>query len=450
MVCVISNTGSRLMPTNEYKARKLLNSGKAVIYKYKPFTIKLTQRADGSTQPVEYKCDTGYQNIGVSICSEKHEFVHNEYKLLTDEPERHNDCRKYRRTRRNRLRYRKARWSNRKSILSTDGFAPSIRNKRNIHIKLFEMYSTVIPITSAVFEMGQFDTQLLKAIEEGKPLPEGTDYQHGERYGIATLREAVFSRDNYTCFCCKLSAIKDKAVLHVHHTGFWKGDRTNRLANLATVCEKCHTPKNHKQGGKLYGLEPKLKAFKGATFMTMVRYDMFAKLKAVAPDVEFCMTYGALTKLKRKSLGLKKTHANDAYAMGELHPEHKAKVICYRKLRRNNRILCKFYDAKYIDTRDGSTKSGARLGCNRTNRRELRNSDKNEHIYRGQRISKGRVSVRRQYYSYRPYDKVFVDGTWYTVKGVQNNGTYVALQGFKPVIVSRIQKVKHSGAWGAA
>ena len=42
--------------------------------------------------------------------------------------------------------------------------------------------------------MGNFDTQVLKAKEEGRPLPQGVDYQHGERYSIATLREAVFAR----------------------------------------------------------------------------------------------------------------------------------------------------------------------------------------------------------------------------------------------------------------
>ena len=47
---------------------------KAVIYKYKPvFTIRLTERKDGETQPVELKIDTGYQHIGISVCSEKHE-----------------------------------------------------------------------------------------------------------------------------------------------------------------------------------------------------------------------------------------------------------------------------------------------------------------------------------------------------------------------------------------
>ncbi|MBR5951336.1 MAG: HNH endonuclease, partial [Actinomycetaceae bacterium] len=43
-----------------------------------------------------------------------------------------------------------------------------------------------------------------------------------------------------------------------HHVGFWKGDHTDRLSNLMTVCTKCHTAKNHKKGGKLFGLVPKL------------------------------------------------------------------------------------------------------------------------------------------------------------------------------------------------
>lgn len=39
-VAVISKTGERLMPTSEYRARKLLKSGKAIKYSYHPFTIQ--------------------------------------------------------------------------------------------------------------------------------------------------------------------------------------------------------------------------------------------------------------------------------------------------------------------------------------------------------------------------------------------------------------------------
>lgn len=447
-VAVISASGKKLMPTNSYKARKLLKSKKAVIYKYRPvFTIKLINRADGNTQPIEYKCDTGYQNIGISICSKTIEFVNEQRDLLKDETERHNDCRKYRRTRRNRLRYRKARWNNRKGMIRKDGFAPSIRNKRDVHIRLYEEYCQVLPITKAVFEMGQFDTQVLKAVEAGLPVPVGTDYQQGERYGYSTLREAVFTRDNYTCICCGKSAIKDDVILKIHHIGYRTGDRSNRMTNLGSVCENCHTSKNHKPGGKLYNLKPKLKTFKGATFMTMVRYSMINKLKVVTLDVDIQVTYGAATKLARKDLNVKKTHSNDAYCMGEFHPKHRSDFKHYKKCRRNNRVLSKFYDAKYRDLRDGSVKTGSQLSCSRTNRRISRHTELNERIYRAYKISKGRVSTRKKHYSLRPGDRVLCDEKVYFVTGMQNNGTYVKLANDKVYSLKKVRVLQHCNAW---
>ena len=42
-VCVVAPDKKPLMPTSEYRARKLLKNGKAVIFKHKPFTIMLTR-----------------------------------------------------------------------------------------------------------------------------------------------------------------------------------------------------------------------------------------------------------------------------------------------------------------------------------------------------------------------------------------------------------------------
>ena len=117
----------------------------------------------------------------------------------------------------------------------------------------------------------------------------------------------------------------------MHHLGYLSGDRTNRMANLATVCDKCHTSKNHKPGGKLYNLKPKLRTFKGATFMTMVRYSMVNKIKALNHKVELTLTYGAATKQARKELGVKKSHSNDAYCMGEFHPKHRCDFKHFKK-----------------------------------------------------------------------------------------------------------------------
>ena len=447
MVFVTGNTGIRLMPTSEYRARRLLKSGRAKIFKRNPFTIQLLFRENGTTQPVEYKCDTGYAHIGVSICTEKRELVNDQYDLLASEPERHNDRRKYRRARRDRLRHRAPRFNNRKGLIAQDGFAPSIRNRRDMHIQLFLRFAAVLPVTSAVFEMGQFDTQVLKAIEEGRPVPQGTDYQHGERYGIETLREAVFTRDGYKCRLCGESGIKGRAVLHVHHIGFWKHDRTDRLSNLMTVCSRCHTAGNHKPGGKLYGLDPELPRFRGATFMTMVRWDMLKRLKAAAGGIEVKATYGAATKLARKELGVRKIHANDAYCMGSFHPGRRTDLRHFKKMRRNSRILEKFYDAKVIDARTGKKASGAQLGCGRTGRSIPRSNPGSLRVFRGEKTRKGYRSVRKARYRIRPGTRVLVSSQKHTAKGVHCSGARVIIDTGESIAVQKVTLICHPGGW---
>ena len=435
------------MPTNSYRARKLLKSKRAVIHKYRPvFTIKLVDRTDGYTQPIEYKCDTGYQNIGISICSDTKEFVNEQRDLLKDEVKKHSNSHKYRRTRRNRLRYRKKRFNNRKGLISKDGFTPSIRNKRDVHVRLYEEYYKVFPITSIVFEMGEFDTQKLKAIEEGRPAPAGIEYQQGEQYGFNDVRNAVFTRDDYRCVCCG-RGVEDGAILHAHHLKYRSLGGTNRMGNLVTVCDRCHTPANHQKGRLLWNLmdKYKVKNFKGATFMTTVRWQMYDELKVMFPDIETHLTYGSHTKEARQLLGVRKSHINDAYCMGDFHPKHRSEHWLYTKKRRNNRVLARFYDAKYIDSRDGKKKSGQELFSGRTKRnREL--DAENLHRYRQQKVSKGRTSIRRQHYSIQPGDTVIYEDRKYITKGVQNLGTYLKI-GEKVVPVRKIRIHHYAGGY---
>ena len=448
-IFVIAEDGTKLMPTfNIKKVRHMLKSGSAVICKHNPFTIRLTYKSSKCTQPIEFKEDAGYQNIGVSVCSAKHEYISETRILLNDEVEKHNDCRKHRRVRRNRLRYRQERRDNRRAAKQPGWLAPSINNKMNQHLRILDIYSSVMPITSVVIEVAQFDTQVLKAVQEGKPLPSGTDYQHGERYGYDTLREAVFARDGYKCICCGKNAIIDNLILRMHHLGYWKEDRTNRLSNLATVCTKCHTSKNHKPDGKLYGLRPITKNMSSAAFMNSVKYQIVEQIKKSYPNLPVSVTFGALTKRTRHDRNIIKSHANDAYCMGEYHPKHRAHSKTYQKRRRNNRVFERFYDSKFVDIRDGSIKSGQQLSCNRTNRREPRNSSKNERIYRGLRKSKGRRSIRRRRYELRPGDIALFDNHQHRVIGVQNNGDYTKLEGLPKVIrTTLLTPYRHTGGW---
>jgi hypothetical protein len=175
---------------------------------------------------------------------------------------------------------------------------------------------------------------------------------------------------------------------------------------------------------------------------------MLERLKEAVPGILTHVTYGAATKLSRKDLGLKKTHSNDAYAMGIFHPAHRTDAVCYEKRRRNNRVLEKFYDAVYVDIRTGKRAKGAQIGCNRTKRRESRTGSKNERIYRGKCLSKGRRSIRRKRYPIQSGDRIIFENKKYTSGGCQHYGEYVTLRGRKNApSVNKVVVLYHAGGW---
>jgi hypothetical protein len=309
------------------------------------------------------------------------------------------------------------------------------------------MYAKACPINSIVLEAGQFDPAAMQAMEETGEILQGTDYQHGKKYGLANLREAVFARDGYTCQICGKS-VKDGVILHAHHIIYRSNGGTDRINNLLTVCDKCHTPKNHKPGGKLYGLNPVTKTLKDAAFMNIVRWQIINEVREMFPGIEVRHTYGSYTKASRRELGqLAKTHANDAYAMGEFHPRHRHLEEHWKKARRNSRCLEKFYDAKYIDIRDGKKKSGSQLGCGRTKRSIPRNNPQNERMFRGHSVSKDRISVRRKRYCIQPGDTLIYRGGITSAKGVHCNGTRVILETGRSVKITDVRIKKKRGGW---
>lgn len=393
-VCFIVNEQNQpLMPTtNPKKVRKLLANGKAEIYKREPFTIKLLYHVEPDNQPIEIGVDTGYQHIGFSVKSEKHEYWSAEYVLLPDEKIHHMDQLMYRRARRSRLRHRRCKFKDRKDAdrltNKKEGWlAPSLRNKAERHVDLIRRFSEVCPITSTVLEVGQFDTNVLHAVNAGQKVPYATDYQRGLNYGFDTVREAVFQRDHHTCQICG-KTVEQGAILCLHHIGFRNRDRSNRSSNLLTVCRKCHTSKNHEKGGKLYNLKP-AKTVKDAAFMNSVKWEIVKQVKELG--IETHITYGAMTKRKRLGKHIEKSHAADAYCIGEFMPSHRSRTKYFNKKRRNNRVLIvRFEDAKYVDKRDGSIKTGQQLSCGRTKRSEPRNGEKNLRKYRGRKVSPGK------------------------------------------------------------
>ena len=174
------------------------------------------------------------------------------------------------------------------------------------------------------------------------------------------------------------------------------------------------------------GLKPKLKSFKEATFMSVVRWRLVNSL-----NCEY--TYGFDTKSKRIALGLEKTHYNDAFCIADGSAQTRVKPIYFEQIRRNNRSLEKFYDAKYVDSRTGEKVSGQDLNSGRRTRNKDLNSE-NLHKYRKQKLSKGQRRIRTQRYFYQPKDLVKYENKIYTVKGIQNKGAYIKLENLsKPI-----------------
>ena len=69
-VFVLNMRGEPLMPCSQRKARLLLKSNKAVIYKYNPFTIQLTYATGETKQDCHIGIDTGSKHIGAAVTSE--------------------------------------------------------------------------------------------------------------------------------------------------------------------------------------------------------------------------------------------------------------------------------------------------------------------------------------------------------------------------------------------
>ena len=414
MVYVISKDGQPLMPTKRHaKVRILLKQGLAKVKRAKPFTIQLTYETSYYTQPLTLGIDSGYTYIGYSVVSKKEEVVGGEVILRHDIKELLKEKLMYRRQRRQRLRYRAPRFDNRKR--QEGWLAPSIQHKLDSHIRFIDKLKKLMPISNVVVEVANFDIQKIE-----NPEIESKQYQEGEQKDFWNLREYILHRDNHSCQNpnCKNKA-KEK-ILQVHHIGFYKGDRSDRPSNLITLCNKCHTPKNHEKGKLLWDWKPKVKTFKEAAFMSVVRWRLVNEL-----DCQH--TYGFKTKSKRIELGLEKSHHHDAFCIAGGTSQVRGETMNYQQVRRNNRSLEKFYDKKIYDIRTKEVVSGQQLFSGRRTRNKKLNSF-NLRVYRGETKSKGRRTIRRQRYFYQPNDLVRWSGQVVSVKGVQNLGAYIKLK----------------------
>ena len=315
-VYVLNRHGRPLMPCTPAKARHLLDAGKAKVRHRTPFTIQLLYGSTGYAQEVILGVDAGSKTIGLSASTETEELFSAEVKPRNDVVELMSVRRQFRRARRNRTtRYRKPRFDNRVRSKHKGWLAPSVEVKIQEHITAIKTVCRILPVSKVVVETAEFDLQLLKAIADGKPVPQGEDYQHGEMYGHYNVRQYVLWRDGYTCQCCGAHATQKKEVrLHVHHLESRKvgGDAPD---NQVTLCESCHEKLHKGLIAEKDFKKRKRRSTRDATFMGIMRATLLQRLRSGLP-IPVVETRGYITKATReKLLVLPKSHTNDALAV---------------------------------------------------------------------------------------------------------------------------------------
>ena len=335
-VYVLNRHGEPLMPCSPRKARLLLKEGKAKVKRRTPFTIQLLYGSSGYRQPVTLGVDAGSKTIGLSASTEGKELFAAECTPRNDVVGLMSDRRAYRRARRNRnTRYREARFENRVHSKHKGWLAPSVEVKIREHITAIRRVCGLLPITTIVVETAEFDLQRLKAMEEGKPLPVGTDYQLGEMYDAYNARQYVLHRDGYACRCCGAHPTAKKPVkLHVHHIES-RQTGGNAPNNLVTLCMHCHTLL-HAGRINLPDVRRK-KPYRDATFMGVMRKTLMQRLRA-EHSIPARETQGYITKYRREKHNMAKSHLNDARCIAG-HPtaEPCREVYLIRPVRHHNR-----------------------------------------------------------------------------------------------------------------
>jgi 5-methylcytosine-specific restriction endonuclease McrA len=329
-VFILDTNKQPLNPTHPARARKLLRSGRASVFRKYPFTIILHDREEKNSTRAEYrlKIDPGAQTTGLAILQNKKvvwagELTHRGFAVRDSLTAR----RQIRRTRRNRqTRYRAARFNNRHRYKG--GLAPSLNSRIQNILTWVRRLIKICPITAISQELVRFDLQKLQNAEIL-----AIEYQQGTLAGYE-IREYLLEKFNRQCVYCKA---KDTRLEIEHLIPRSKGG-SDRISNLALACHLCNQAKGSKTIQEfLTGKQDLLKAVLGqlkrpladAAAVNTTRWVLFRQLKELHLPVE--TGTGGQTKYNRTRQGLDKTHWLDAANVGSSTPE-RLKILVHKPL----------------------------------------------------------------------------------------------------------------------
>jgi 5-methylcytosine-specific restriction endonuclease McrA len=319
-VFVLDSNKKPLNPTHPARARKLLRTGKAAVFKKYPFTIILKQEViEPNNQELRIKIDPGARTTGIAILRNESvlwaaELTHRGVQIRDALTSR----RQLRRSRRNRqTRYRQSRFNNRKRH---DGWLPpSLISRVDNILTWVKRLLRLSPITAISTELVRFDTQLMQ-----NPEISGIEYQQGELAGYE-IREYMLEKWHRKCAYCGVTDTQ----LEIEHIIAKSKGGSNRVSNLTLICTKCNQKKGNKSIEQFLKNKPELlksiltqakRSLADTAAVNATRWKLFNSLKGLGLPVE--TGTGGRTKYNRCRQNLPKQHWLDAANVGASTPEN--------------------------------------------------------------------------------------------------------------------------------
>ncbi len=313
MVFVINKNKKPLSPCSSAVARKLLKENKATIHKKYPFTIRLKELKETEAmnkQKYILKIDYGSRYTGLAILNNNNVLWLAQLHHKTNIKSKLDSRRGHRRFRRNKLRYRKARFLNRGN--QKKGWIPPSLQSRVDNIKSWVYkLQRLIPLTNISYENCKFDTQLMNN-ENIKSV----EYSQGALMGYE-VREYLLEKFDRKCMYCG----KENVSLEIEHIIPKSRGGSNRIDNLGIACHECNQAKGNKTAEE-FGFsciqKQVKKSLRDSALVNSTRWKVYEVLVKTDLSVE-CGT-GARTKMNRINLELPKDHHYDACCIGMSTP----------------------------------------------------------------------------------------------------------------------------------
>ncbi|SKB13227.1 HNH endonuclease [Planktothrix sp. PCC 11201] len=315
-VLAIDASKQPLSPCHPSVARKLLNQGRALVYRKYPFTIIITKTVENpNPEPIQIKLDPGSKTTGIALVQGNKllwgaELTHRGQGIKASLESR----RSLRRSRKNRhTRYRQARFLNR--TRHKGWLAPSLQHRVETTWTWVKKLMKFAPIKGIDQELVRFDLQQLE-----NPEISGVEYQQGELAGYE-VREYLLNKWERKCAYCGI----ENVCLQVEHIHPKAKGGSNRVSNLCLACEKCNIKKGTKNIEQFLAKKPDVlkrilsqakRPLQDATAVNSTRWTLFNRLKETGLPVS--TGSGGLTKFNRTRLNLPKTHWLDAACVGQV------------------------------------------------------------------------------------------------------------------------------------